>query len=146
MAETIPHDPDLGADYQDPEDKQDEPKKKGRPAGSSNAPKTSKTPPPPADPNVVQRALCGLFRGAAKVVQSDAQFEEAEFGTLSKELCDLSKKAPPLGVVLTALQPVIIIVEAVEKVARIRQEMPRRNRDKAAPDEGVRPFVPGGAQ
>lgn len=135
MADEIPQDPTIPQETL-PGIATTAVKRPGRPAGSGNAKKPNAEA-QHADPDAVQRALHAIFRVAATLAKSDAEFQATEFKSTAQELVNLSRRFPPLGIVLIALSPIIVVGELLEKMKRIKDQ--RKPKDGRQPGDVV-PF------
>ncbi len=84
----------------------------------------------------IAAALCALFRLLSLLFRSSAEFDPAEFKPAAKLCLDVIPRFPLLGLVFRILQPLAILAEFRDKIARLLQG--RRKKDVAA-DADARP-------
>lgn len=85
---------------------------------------------------LLTKTFYGVFKLAALLTRSTAEFEEDEFKEPAQDTKDLINRFKPLRVFFNILHPVVSCVSLIKKVEKLREGMPRKQPKPAAPDLG----------
>jgi hypothetical protein len=105
------------------------------PAKGSTASRGASDAPPVA---VVQGAYYALFRFAAVLLGSDAVFQRSEFADVAKSTAELARRLPMVGIVVRMIEPLLVLVELIDKIERLREGRAAAKARKEQEQSGLR--------